>query len=225
MYCPYCGAELPAGADTCPNCGQAVEVPVKQAGASGEHPAVPPKKRPPIASPTTPPGEKQAREAPHEIASTGLRFVALIIDLVVIAILQGLVNLIAFQSWTGYPVPMPDFSDPLNFDWTAVDWGAISRASAINSLVGFLVTYLYFLGTAAGLGRTAGKAALRLRTVNEETYESLRVGEAAVFALGKANFLLFLLDAGIGFLTRPNDGQNRIRLLQRAAHALVVRER
>lgn len=221
-YCAYCGSRLAGTARFCPMCGSTVNTsqdsPATFAVAPGTTrratpgyipvsggrqvllaPQVPsPKAAKKAAKKQRKHAKIEARQAKYEIATTGERLVALIIDLIVIAILSGPVRFV-FPPFPGRGV---------------VSW-----------LLGGVVALLYyFLFERFNKGTTIGKALMGLRSVREKNYKPVKPKAAFYNAFAKAYFLI--LDILLGVLTHDDgDQKHQIRLVQRATKTLVVKKR
>jgi len=180
-YCIKCGNELMAEAKFCPRCG-AVVMPEQATIGSNE-----------TGIPATP-GLK--------LAFWGERIIAWIIDVVIIGVIVGFLNLFAwfavgtFTWWTTWPNWMPFF----NFN------------------VGGIIYFLYWLFMDGAYGQSLGKMIMRLRVV-QQGGGKINMGEAALETLGKA--FLLPIDIILGWILYP---QSRQRLFNRLSRTIVVRE-
>lgn len=192
-YCGNCGTHVDDGARFCGLCGAGLSGPASVAG-SYQKPGKPEKK--------SKEDKILARKQKYRVADTGERFVALIIDWIVIGIIGSVI---------GLAVP------PLPRIWGPLSWG---MNFVINGAVGF---FYFFLLEGYNHGKTVGKAVMGMKSVRGKNWKSVKPKEAIVNALGKSYFLV--LDVLIGLITRSdNDEKNQVRALQRATDVVVVRE-
>ncbi|MFX0083033.1 MAG: RDD family protein [Candidatus Hodarchaeota archaeon] len=125
------------------------------------------------------------------------RFFAVIIDGIIIAIISGIIFL------------------PFEFHLLRMFW----QSFLTNYVIAFLY---YFLLEAFNDGQTLGKAALKLRTVDEKTLKPSTTDKYALNNLLKAGSFLFLIDFIIGILMNSGDPQKRLRLMQNVSETVVI---
>lgn len=129
------------------------------------------------------------------LATWGKRFLAFLIDILIVAFAQMVLLL-----------PLTPFLGD----------GGLGEAVSLST--GSIVAFLYFwLFTGLNAGRTPGKMALRLETLNEVGGPPT-MGQAAVDALGKTVFLL--LDVLVGLFVGRH---RRQRFSQSLVDLVVVR--
>jgi uncharacterized RDD family membrane protein YckC len=183
-YCRKCGSELPEGAKYCPVCGTPVSA--EEAPAA---PTVPP-------APTAP-------EAPVAAGLTlafwGERFVAWLIDVVIVGIVVGILGL--FRLLFGLAVPgWPGWLPFFNFN------------------LGGLLYFLYWMFMDGAYGQSFGKMIMRLKVTRLDG-DKIGMGAAAVESVGKA--FLLPLDVLIGWIFYP---KKRQRLFSYLSGTIVVKE-
>ncbi len=181
-YCDKCGNELPPDAKFCPKCGAAVAPPVSAASPAE---TAQPK---PIAQ-----GLIQA--------TWGERFVAWIIDVVMINIVLVLLSLAIYA---GQP-----FAIVRNEGW----W-----ASVFNFNISGLVFFLYWLIMEGAYGQSLGKMIMHLK-VTRLNGKPINMGEAALESVGKAFFLP--IDFLVGWGLYPRRKQ---RIMNFVSGTIVIRE-
>jgi uncharacterized RDD family membrane protein YckC len=180
--CPKCGNELPEGAKYCPVCGTAVTM--------GEAPTV-------TAMPTAP----VATEASGlKLALWGERFVAWLIDAVIIGVVVGILGLFAwfasFTWWSAWPSWIPFF----NFN------------------LGGVIYFLYWVFMDGAYGQSFGKMIMRLKVTRLDG-SRIGMGNAALESLGKA--FLLPLDCLLGWILYP---RRRQRIFNYLSETIVIKE-
>jgi uncharacterized RDD family membrane protein YckC len=176
-YCKKCGNELLEGVKYCTVCGTAV--------STEEAPATPVV---PVA-------------AGLKLAFWGDRFVAWLIDVVIIGVIVGLLGLFSWfagQSltwWSGWPGWLPFF----NFN------------------LGGVIYFLYWMFMDGAYGQSFGKMVMRLKVTRLDGSE-IGMGKAAVESVGKA--FLLPLDCLLGWLLYP---KRRQRIFNYLSETIVVK--
>lgn len=167
-YCRNCGARLPEGADYCPDCGTSV-----------------------VASPTAP----GARLRP-ELAGWGERFIAWLIDMIILGIVVG--------PWIQLPGYLwgPEFLRGIPF----VDFGTRN-----------VIYFIYWMFMEGVYGQSIGKMILKIK-VTRLNGEPADLVHAAIESLGKA--FLLPIDCIVGWILYPAKKQ---RLFNYASETIVVR--
>lgn len=194
-FCPKCGSELEPDSIYCVSCGANLGT-KKKVEETITYETVPEKKA------------QQAKIVPETVDYGDFlpRFIALIIDGIIIGIIGSILSLIIFVSW----IPFNIF-DPFGGWWTVsfpFDW-----------LIGFL--YLWLLETYND-GQTVGKMAMNLRTVDEHTLGPANSSNYAINNILKPSGLL-ILDFIIGVLKNSGDPKKRLRIMQNASETVVIR--
>lgn len=180
-YCKNCGNELPEGAQFCPKCGTAV--------TKLEEPVVVAAPVPPVAAPEL------------NLAFWGERFVAWLIDVVLIGAVFLVIGLFTFLSGLtyglvpGWPSWIPFFS----FNPNGV------------------VLFLYWMLMEGSSGQSLGKMLMRIKVVHVDG-TPVNMGNAAVESVGKA--FLLPLDCIVGWILYP---RSRQRLFNRISRTVVVK--
>jgi len=181
-YCRKCGTELPPEATFCPKCGAAVIVAEKLEAAPAEAVA--------------------AAAISLKPALWGERFVAWLIDFVIVNVILALIGLIAFWS-------------PFALLYAEGDWWWVNifsfRASG-------LVLFLYWTFTEGVSGQSLGKIIMRLK-VTKRDGKPAGVGLAAVESVGKA--FLLPLDFLLGWALWP---RRRQRVFNYLSDTIVIRQ-
>jgi uncharacterized RDD family membrane protein YckC len=177
-YCKNCGSELSPDAQFCQKCGTPVTT-YEQAAPSGPEPFAAP-------------GLK--------LAFWGERFVAWLIDAIIIGIFAGALEWSRVFAW-----------EPLGF-WPS--WFPL-----FNLGTGGLLYFLYWLLMDGAYGQSVGKMVMRIRIVRLDGGR-INMGQAAIESVGKA-FLLFL-DVLIGWLLYPKRRQRAFNYL---SETIVIQDR
>jgi uncharacterized RDD family membrane protein YckC len=186
-YCRKCGNELPEEAKYCPVCGTPVsteETPVA--------PTLPP-------APTAP-------EAPVAagltLASWGERFVAWLIDAILVTIamgiLTGIIGIIGLFSGFGF--------------FNIQDWFPVFGLNGI-------VIFFYWTFMESSNGQSFGKMAMRIK-VTRVNGSAINMGQAAIESIGKAFFPILVIDFLIGLILYPKKQQ---RLFNYLSQTIVVK--
>ena len=177
-YCKNCGNELQPDALFCPKCGTPVATPEQATrSAAGSSAAL---------------GLK--------IAYWGERFVAWLIDVIIIGIVVGLLGLLtwfgfgSFSWWSGWPSWMPFFN-----------WSGI-------------VYFLYWFLLDGAYGQSLGKMIMHLSVVRLDG-SRINMGQAALESVGKA--FILPLDLLLGWILYP---RRRQRLFNYVSETIVIRE-
>jgi uncharacterized RDD family membrane protein YckC len=170
--CQKCGNELPPDAKFCPRCGAAIET------------------APTYAAPAGP-----------KLAFWGERFVAWLIDMIIINVALFLIGLLFFFPWS-----------PL---WQSINNGwSFFFSFGSNSLV----TFLYWMFTEGAYGKSIGKSVMRLRVTRLDGTR-INFGQAALESVGKA--FLLPIDLIVGWILYP---RKRQRLFNFLSETVVVHE-
>jgi uncharacterized RDD family membrane protein YckC len=178
VYCKNCGTPLDEGIMYCPKCGTpliAQQVPTTQASYGT-----------PVAS-----GLK--------LATWGERFVAWLIDSIILSVIIGILSIFTYFMWT-----------PLGFwpSWTPF----------FNFSTGGVIYFLYWLIMDGTYGQSLGKMIMHLK-VSRLDSRPINMSNAAVESAGKA--FLLPLDIILGLILYPNRKQ---RLFNYISETVVIRE-
>ena len=196
--CAQCGTPASPGAQFCAACGAMLTGQRTQPSQQ-----VPPPMQP---SPTyRAPAYYTGTPTPYQ--GVAIRFVAILIDYVIIGIISGLlvfpfvVAAIAAAATSG--------------NISALSWGSIAAAS----LIGLALWFLYFTLLEGHYGQTIGKMALNIKVVREADGAPIDYGEAAVRTILRIIDGLFDYLIGAIFIWTSDEKQ---RLGDRVAHTVVV---
>ena len=176
-YCKKCGNELPEGAKFCSKCGTST---------STEAPATPVTR---VASVT----------AGVKLATWGERFVAWLLDAIIVGIVVGIMNLfglIVGLTWSAWPNWIPF----LHFD------------------LGGIIYFLYWMFMDGLYGQSIGKMIMRLKVTRLDGGQ-INMGAAALESVGKA--FLLPLDCLLGWFLYP---KRRQRIFNYISETIVIKE-
>ena len=179
-YCKNCGNELPEEARFCPKCGTAV--PIEETAPTSAPPVAP-------AAPVAPEGLK--------LAFWWERFVAWLIDIVIIGIVTSILSL--FNLLAGSP-----FNFTLVPGWP--DWLSIFFSLNLNGVI--LLFYWTFMESM--YGQSLGKMIMRLKVTRLDGSPT-GVTRAVVESFGKA--FLLPLDLLLGWIISPRRRQRVFNIL------------
>jgi uncharacterized RDD family membrane protein YckC len=181
-YCKKCGTELLASAKYCPKCGTAV---LSEEALSA-------------------PFESAAPSAPAlKLAFWGERFVAWLIDIIIVGIFVGLLGLLSWFAnggvtwWSNWPGWLPFF----NFNF------------------GGVIYFLYWMLMDGAYGQSLGKMIMHLKVTRLDGHP-IGMGYAALESFGKA--FLLPLDVLLGWIFFP---RRRQRVFNYISETVVVREK
>jgi len=178
-YCRRCGTELPEGASYCPKCGTAVLL--------EEAPAAP-------VAPVTP---------ALKLAFWGERFVAWLIDVVILGVVVGAIGLLLWwlvaQPFTWVP-GWPSWLPFLNFGPSSV------------------IYFVYWMFMEGAYGQSIGKMIMRIKVTRLDG-RPVGMAYAALESVGKA--FLLPLDCLLGWILYP---RRRQRIFNYLSETIVVRE-
>jgi len=178
-YCTKCGAPLPEDALFCTKCGSTVSA---------------------HATPTSETQNKVSQGPTLKLATWGERFIAWLIDAVILSILIGILNIFTWFAWT-----------PVSF---LPSWVPFFNFSA-----GGVVYFLYWMIMEGAYGQSLGKMIMHLRVTRLDG-ASINMATAALESIGKAFFMI--LDLLIGLLFYPDRKQ---RIFNYLSQTIVIRER
>ena len=175
LYCKNCGSKLPEGAVYCTSCG----TPVAAAPSAGPMP-----------------------EAGLRLAGWGVRFIAWLIDIIIVGIILSPVKwFLLWAAWPGF-VWAPDFLRWIPF----VDFGLDN-----------VIYFLYWTIMEGSGGRSIGKMIMKTK-VMQLNGKPTDIVHAAIQSIGKA--FLLPIDCIIGWLLYPNKNQ---RLFNYISETIVAR--
>lgn len=182
VYCRKCGNALPENALHCPKCGNPV---VAQE------------------QPTTASAASFGFASELKLAFWGERFLAWLIDSIIIGIVVGLLSLLTWFATQPFPF-LPRWTTWIPF---------------FNFSVSGIIYFLYWMLMDGAYGQSLGKMIMRLKVVRLDG-KPVSMGQAAVESVGKAFFLP--LDFLIGLFLYP---KRRQRVFNSLSETVVVRER
>jgi len=190
--CAQCGTTTSPGAKYCESCGALIAPQGMQLPAHG-----PPAYQAPA----------YYTGAPTPYQGVSIRFVAILIDYLIIGIIAGLVAL----PFLAAAVAVTTVSENVS----TIAWGSV----AIAALIGLAIWFLYFTLLEGHYGQTIGKMALNVKVVRESDGMPIDYGEAAVRTV--LRFIDGLFDYLIGAIFIWTSDQKQ-RLGDRVAHTVVV---
>jgi len=182
----------------CPKCGNKLETDSSFCDACGAD-LTEKKKNAETSTPVVsePIQESKLKPETNNYADFIPRLVAIIIDGIIISIIGWLILL------------------PINFNPLRMFW----QSYFVNYAIGFLY---YFLLDAFNKGQTLGKAALKLRTVDEKTFKPTTPDKYALNNLLKAGSFLLFIDFIVGILMNSGKPERRLRLMQNVSETVVI---
>jgi uncharacterized RDD family membrane protein YckC len=145
--------------------------------------------------------------APTPYQGVAIRFVAILIDYLIIGVISGILAIPLLVAAIAVNVT--------NGNVSAVSWGSIVALS----VVGLVVWFLYFTLLEGRYGQTVGKMALSIKVVREADGAPIDYGEAAVRTVLRIIDGLFDYLIGAIFIWTSDEKQ---RLGDRVAHTVVV---
>jgi uncharacterized RDD family membrane protein YckC len=179
-HCIKCGNELPEGAKYCPKCGTSTMEEV-------------------LAKPIDKHQSTMTDMPSLKLAFWGERFVAWLLDAIIIGILVGILGLFSLIAgltwWSGWPNWLPFF----NFN------------------LGGVTYFLYWMFMDGVYGQSFGKMAMRIK-VTRLNGSQINMGAAALESVGKA--FLLPLDCLLGWLLYPKKHQ---RIFNYISETIVVK--
>jgi uncharacterized RDD family membrane protein YckC len=188
--CTQCGTRATPGAKFCENCGASFSTPVAQRPAELQRYRTP----------------AYYTGSPTPYQGVAIRFVALIIDYVIIGVIAGILALpfvFAAVALTGMR------------GGSALSGGSLAAAS----LIALVVWFLYFTLLEGRYGQTIGKMALNIKVVRAADGGPIDYGKAAVRTILRVIDGLFDYLIGAIFIWTSDEKQ---RLGDRVAHTVVV---
>jgi uncharacterized RDD family membrane protein YckC len=175
-YCNKCGAPIPEDALFCTKCGTSVTTQAKAASQ-----------------------DTAASGYSLKLATWGERFIAWLIDVVIVGIFIGILSVFAWFAWT-----------PISF-WPS--WVPLANFSA-----GGVVYFLYWMIMDGAYGQSLGKMIMHLKVTRLDG-SRINIATAALESIGKAFFML--LDLLIGLLFYPDRKQ---RIFNYLSQTIVIHE-
>jgi uncharacterized RDD family membrane protein YckC len=179
-YCKKCENALPEGAKYCPNCGTSAK---EEGTATSDK-----RSQPAVSDVTT-----------LKLAFWSERFVAWLIDVVILGVVVGILGLFAWFAsitwWSGWPSWLPFF----NFNLSGV------------------IYFLYWMLMDGLYGQSFGKMAMRIKVTRLDGNQ-INMGASALESVGKA--FLLPLDCLLGWLLYP---KRRQRIFNYISETIVVK--
>ena len=196
--CARCGTPTSPGAKFCAACGATLTC----------HSTQPPQQVPPAMQPS-PTSQVPAyyTGAPTPYQGVAIRFVAILIDYLIIGVISGILAIPLLVAAIAVNVT--------NGNVSAVSWGPIVALL----VVGLIVWFLYFTLLEGRYGQTVGKMALSIKVVRQADGAPIDYGEAAVRTALRIIDGLFDYLIGAIFIWTSDEKQ---RLGDRVAHTVVV---
>ena len=174
VFCKHCGSELSEGAAYCSKCGMRVES-LQSAK--------------PVSKPRL------------ELAGWGERFVAWLIDIILLGIFLSMMKFFVFIAWPSF-IWAPDFLRWIPF----VDFGMDN-----------VIYFLYWTLMEGLNGQSIGKSVMRIK-ITQLNDKPVDLVHAAIASLGKA--FLLPVDCIIGWLLYPG---KKKRLFNYISETIIVR--
>jgi uncharacterized RDD family membrane protein YckC len=190
--CAQCGTPTSPGAKYCESCGALLAAQGVQPLAQGPAPYQAP---------------AYYTGAPSPYQGVAIRFVAILIDSIVIGVISGILAL-PFLAATIAATAVSENA-------SSIAWGSIVLAS----LIGLVIWFLYFTLLEGHYGQTIGKMAINIKVVREADGTPIDYGEAAVRTILRIIDGLFDYLIGAIFIWTSDQKQ---RLGDRVAHTVVV---
>ena len=198
--CQQCGTPASPGAKYCESCGALLP---------GAEP------QPPLTmTPEPQPGAQEgAPAAGMRYEGVAIRFVAILIDVIILAIITGIVtapfntpSTITVTNTTGVPmfsvVPNP-------FAW-------------VGGLISAVIDFVYFVWLQGAYGQTVGKMAVKIKVVREDGSKISYVDAAVRTILALIDLIPYFIPYLLGAILIWTSDRKQ-RLGDRAAHTVVVK--
>ncbi len=200
-FCPMCGGEIGKDAIFCPFCGGSIadrkDAPVSPAHVVQE--TIPKQQIQP--APTQiqpPPTQKQYTEEIY--ADFGSRFVAFIIDSLIVYMIQSIILLIFGIA-------------PFNL------FGNLFLSTIASFVIGF---FYFWMLESGNNGQTIGKAVLHLRTVDQDSLKPTDMGNYLINNLSRSSGF-FILDFILVIIANSGKIDKRLRILQNFSKTVVIK--
>ncbi|MFX1260407.1 MAG: RDD family protein [Promethearchaeota archaeon] len=200
-FCPNCGSKLESNAQFCDFCGADLRERIAKETIEPSKSIMTSPQQPSAGAMAAPVSKTEKEESPKETyASFGYRFLAWILDII----------LLIFTSLIIIAINASLFGEGM---WL------------LAIIVSYFIFLLYFwLLEAFNNGRTLGKMAFKLRTVNKKTLQVASTGDYLVNNLLKSLLPLLIIDLIIGILKNIGDPHKRLRIMQNASNTVVIKE-
>ncbi|MHA1437764.1 MAG: RDD family protein [Promethearchaeota archaeon] len=198
-FCPKCGSKLAPDAEFCNSCGADISKKRKEKELEKKEKEKKESKH-----------EKSKKKIKAEYAGPLIRLIAFIIDIIIIAIINGII-------WSG--VEIIDWSsDPPKLLVPRYIW-------FLNNLSFWLIGLLYFfIFEVYNDGQTLGKMIFKIQTVNEKTLKKAEKSDYLINNLSKASIFL-ILDIIVGVLKNYGEKEKRLRYTQNLSKTVVIKKK
>ncbi len=211
--CQQCGAPASPGAKYCESCGAALPGAPPESAFTAQPESQPEALREGTPAYVPPPAYYAAPEAGMRYQGVAIRFVAILIDAIILAIISGLITApfntpssISVTNTTGIPM-ITTTPNPL---------------AAVGALISAVIGFLYYTGLQGAYSQTVGKMAVKIKVVRED-------GSKISYTDAAIRTILLLIDAipyVIPYLLGAIliwTSDRKQRLGDRAAHTVVVK--
>ncbi len=202
-YCESCGAALPGAPPESPFTAQPEPQPEAQREGTPAYVPPPAYQAPPYAAP----------EAGMRHEGVAIRFVAILIDAIILAIITGIITA---------PFNTPSSISVTNATGSLMISTTPNPLAAIGGLISVVIDFVYFTWLQGARGQTVGKMAVKIKVVRED-------GSKIDYVDAAVRTILLLIDAipyVIPFLLGAIliwTSDRKQRLGDRAAHTVVVK--
>lgn len=93
----------------------------------------------------------------------------------------------------------------------------------LATILGYGIALLYFwILEISNDGKTVGKMAMKIKTVNQDTLEVADTGDYLLNNLFKAHPVLLLIDFIIGIIVNSGDQKKKLRIMENASNTTVI---
>ncbi len=202
-YCESCGALLP-GAEPQPPLTAPSE-PQPEAPREGAPAYVPPPayQAPPYAAP----------EAGMRYEGVAIRFVAILIDIIILAVITGIVTA---------PFNTPSSVSVTNTTGVPMVSVAPNPLASVGAFISALIDFVYFVWLQGAYGQTVGKMAVKIKVVREDGSKISYADAAIRTILAIIDAIPYVIPYLLGAILIWTSDKKQ-RLGDRAAHTVVVK--
>jgi uncharacterized RDD family membrane protein YckC len=203
--CKSCGTPASPGAKFCESCGAPLEEGMKPTQPETLSQPQPEQ----YGEPHQPTTDQGYQAPPLQYKSVGIRFVAILIDSIIIGIIGSIVTL-PLGAMTAVSV---------NAETQAI---SIPTAYWVGIIIELIIAFLYFTVLEGRYGQTVGKIALRLKVLKEDGLP-INYGDAAIRTILRVvDEIPFIVPYLLGAILIWSSDRKQ-RLGDRVAHTVVVR--